>query len=120
MMQNATEAARSQTVSLSARAAHHIATLVEAEALPATRLRIGVSGGGCSGFRYDFSLDATLHDDDRIFERDGAALVIDETSLSLLGGSELDYVENLAGASFQIHNPQAQSSCGCGSSFSLG
>jgi iron-sulfur cluster insertion protein len=82
-------------------------------------LRITVSGGGCSGFQYGFSLDDQKNDDDRLFERDGVTVVIDEVSLDLLKGSEVDFVEDLIGSYFAIKNPNASSTCGCGSSFSV-
>jgi iron-sulfur cluster insertion protein len=78
-----------------------------------------VSGGGCSGFQYGFTFDDSKNDDDILIEKDGAAVLIDTTSLELLGGSQIDYVEDMIGASFQIKNPQAKSSCGCGNSFSV-
>jgi iron-sulfur cluster insertion protein len=83
-------------------------------------LRIAVSGGGCSGFQYGFTFDDQRNDDDVVFERDGVAIVVDGVSLDLLGGAEVDFVEDLMGASFQIRNPNAASSCGCGNSFSIG
>ena len=82
-------------------------------------LRVTVSGGGCSGFQYGFDFDDSVGEDDRTFERDGVSVVIDEVSLELLAGSTIDFVEDLIGASFQITNPQATSSCGCGASFSI-
>ena len=82
--------------------------------------RITVSGGGCSGFQYEFKLDDQVNADDLTFERDGAILVTDETSLDLIAGSEVDFVEDLMGAYFQVKNPNATSSCGCGTSFSVG
>jgi len=82
-------------------------------------LRIGVSGGGCSGFQYGISLDDTIGDEDRVFEDQGIRLVIDQTSLDLLDGATVDFVEDLVGSSFQIKNPNATSTCGCGSSFSV-
>jgi iron-sulfur cluster insertion protein len=82
-------------------------------------LRVTVSGGGCSGFQYGFSLDDERRDDDRLFERDGVGVVVDEVSLDLLRGAELDYVQDLIGAYFSIKNPNASSTCGCGSSFSV-
>jgi len=82
-------------------------------------LRISVSGGGCSGFQYGFTFDDAVAQGDLVVERDGAIVVIDETSLDLLGGSQIDYVEDMIGASFQIKNPIAKSSCGCGNSFSV-
>lgn len=82
-------------------------------------LRVSVSGGGCSGFQYGFSLDDRVAGDDRTFEHAGVKVVIDEVSLGLLKGSKLDFREDLGGAYFQVSNPNATSSCGCGSSFSL-
>jgi iron-sulfur cluster insertion protein len=81
-------------------------------------LRISVLGGGCQGFQYAFSLDGQRHDDDHVFERDGAMVVVDDTSLDLLADSEVDFVEDLVGSYFSIKNPNATSSCGCGNSFS--
>jgi iron-sulfur cluster insertion protein len=106
-------------VSLSAAAARRIAALIAAEGNPALMLRLAVSGGGCSGFQYGFSFDDALNEDDRLFERDGVKLVVDETSLDLLVGAEVDFVEDLVGSAFQVRNPNASSSCGCGSSFSV-
>jgi iron-sulfur cluster insertion protein len=106
-------------IGLSANAARRIAWMVEREAQDGLMLRVAVSGGGCSGFQYGFSFDDTVNPDDRTFERDGVTAVVDEASLELLTGSEVDYVEDLVGASFQIKNPNAASSCGCGSSFSI-
>jgi len=106
-------------VSLSAAAARRIAQLIAAEGNPALMLRLAVSGGGCSGFQYGFSFDDARNEDDRVFERDGVKLVVDETSLDLLVGAEVDFVEDLVGSSFQVRNPNASSSCGCGSSFSV-
>ena len=97
-----------------------MATLVAAEGVEDLKLRIAVSGGGCSGFQYGFSFDDAVNADDRLFQREQATVVIDETSLDLLRGAVIDFVEDLAGASFQIRNPNAQSSCGCGNSFSIG
>ena len=82
-------------------------------------LRIAVSGGGCSGFQYGFSFDDTRNEDDLVFERDGVKLLIDQTSIDLMGGAEIDFVEDLVGSSFQVRNPNASSSCGCGNSFSI-
>ena len=82
-------------------------------------LRIGVVGGGCSGFQYNFSFEDQRTDDDLVIERNGAAVLVDSTSLELLKGSELDYVEEMVGSSFQVKNPNATSSCGCGNSFSV-
>ena len=84
---------------------------------PAARLRIAVDGGGCSGFRYAFSIDAARNAGDSVFERDGVGLLVDSASLPLLAGSEVDYEEKLSGAHFVLHNPNATTTCGCGSSF---
>lgn len=85
-----------------------------------SRLRVSVLGGGCSGFQYHFEFDANpLADDDKLFEKDGAAVIVDETSLELLHESMIDYVETLGAAAFEIKNPQAAASCGCGNSFAI-
>jgi iron-sulfur cluster insertion protein len=101
-------------------AARRIATLRVREKAADAFLRIAVSGGGCSGFQYGFSFDDQRNEDDFVFERDGVAVVVDDVSLGLLSGAEVDFVEDLMGASFQIRNPNAASSCGCGNSFSIG
>jgi len=100
-------------------AAKRIAFLREQEEVGDANLRIAVSGGGCSGFQYGLSFDDQTNPDDRIFERDGIGVVVDDVSLDLLNGAEVDFVEDLMGASFQIRNPNAASSCGCGNSFSI-
>ena len=82
-------------------------------------LRIAVNGGGCSGFQYEFSLSATPEADDITIERNGATVLVDSTSLMHMQGSTVDFVDDLMGQSFRIANPQAKSSCGCGTSFSL-
>jgi len=108
-----------RTVALSRSAARRVAELRRAEGDEALMLRITVSGGGCSGFKYGFSFDRDRGEDDHVFERDGVRLVVDDVSLDLLAGSEVDFVEDLMGASFQIRNPNATSSCGCGASFAV-
>ncbi len=85
----------------------------------ALMLRVAVEGGGCSGFQYQFDLVDHANDDDLRIERDGAAALVDEMSLVLLKGSEIDFIDELAGAEFKIRNPNAKSSCGCGVSFSI-
>jgi iron-sulfur cluster assembly accessory protein len=105
-------------VSLSAKAAARIADILKDEG-PGTMLRVAVSGGGCSGFSYGFSFDRDMADDDFRIARDGASVLIDPVSAEYLAGSEIDWVDDLIGASFQIRNPNAKSSCGCGTSFSL-
>src|SRR5229473_3322799 len=101
-------------------AARRVAELRAQENVPDAFLRLAVSGGGCSGFQYGFSFDDQRHDDDRVFERDGIELVIDAVSLELVKGAEIDFVEDMMGAAFQVRNPNAASSCGCGNSFSVG
>ncbi len=106
-------------VTLTKNAAEKILTLIKEENDPASMFRIMVSGGGCAGFQYGFSLDSVSQADDHLFTDKGVTVVVDEASLPLLEGVEIDYVEEMIGASFQIKNPNATSSCGCGSSFSL-
>jgi iron-sulfur cluster insertion protein len=106
-------------LNLTESAARRIAELRRAERNDALMLRIAVSGGGCSGFQYGFSFDDKVNGDDLTFRRDDVTVVVDDTSLDLLAGAEIDYVEELIGASFQVKNPNASSSCGCGTSFAL-
>jgi iron-sulfur cluster insertion protein len=113
------DSAPAPAFSLSESAARRIKALAAQEDAADTMLRVTVSGGGCSGFQYGFDFDAAAGDDDAVFERDGAKVVIDEVSLDLLRGSQIDFVEDLMGSYFKIENPQAESSCGCGSSFSI-
>ena len=105
-------------ISVSERAANRIREIVAQEA-GRNALRVSVLGGGCSGFRYDFEIVATANEDDLIIEKDGARVAIDPVSVPYMAGSEIDYVDDLIGASFKIHNPNAVASCGCGTSFSL-
>ena len=105
---------------LTGSAVRRIAVLRAQENAENAFLRIAVSGGGCSGFQYGLSFDDQRNEDDVIFERDGVSVIVDEVSLELLNGAEVDFVEDLMGASFQIRNPNAASSCGCGNSFSIG
>lgn len=107
-------------VTLTENAARRVALLRVQENSPNAFLRLAVSGGGCSGFQYGFSFDDSRTGDDVAFERDGITLVIDNVSLELVKGAEIDFVEDMMGASFQVRNPQAASSCGCGNSFSIG
>jgi iron-sulfur cluster assembly accessory protein len=113
-----TETLTSTPVTLSERAARRIARILAKEP-GGTALRVSVSGGGCSGFQYGFDLDATRTADDLIVEREGAVVLIDAVSLPFMGGSEIDFIDDLMGQAFQIHNPNATSSCGCGTSFSI-
>lgn len=105
-------------VTLSDNAARRIAFLLSREPADA-KLRVAVNGGGCSGFQYVFDFDTKAGDDDLVIEKDGARVLIDSASLELLKGSEIDYVTEMVGSSFQIKNPNASSSCGCGNSFSV-
>ncbi|HET7716356.1 MAG TPA: iron-sulfur cluster insertion protein ErpA [Bauldia sp.] len=105
-------------VTLSERAARRIASILSKEP-EGTALRVSVSGGGCSGFQYGFDLDKRRAEDDLIVERDGAVVLIDSVSLPYVGGSEIDFVDDLIGQSFQVKNPNATASCGCGTSFSI-
>src|SRR5688572_30382950 len=82
-------------------------------------LRVSVSGGGCSGFQYGFALDDTRNDDDIAVEKNGATVVVDAVSLTYMEGAEIDFVDDLIGATFKVRNPQATASCGCGTSFSI-
>ena len=95
-----------------------VAELLEEEADPGLRLRIYVTGGGCSGFQYGFTFDEVKNEDDAVMEKNGVQLLIDPMSYQYLVGAEIDYQEGLEGAQFVIKNPNAQSTCGCGSSFS--
>lgn len=106
------------TVTLSEAAARRIREIVSAE-VGKSSLRVSVEGGGCSGFSYKFDLDDTPADDDIVLERDDARVLIDQVSLIYMAGSEIDFVDNLMGQAFQIKNPNAVASCGCGTSFSI-
>jgi iron-sulfur cluster insertion protein len=106
------------SLQISDSAVKRIAHLLKGEAAGA-RLRIAVEGGGCNGFQYKFDFDQNKGNEDQVIEKDGVAVVIDETSLELVKGSQLNYVETLGFAHFEIKNPQAASSCGCGNSFSV-
>ncbi len=105
-------------ITLSERAARRISRILSGEP-DGTVLRVSVSGGGCSGFQYGFDLERTRASDDIVVERDGAVVVIDPVSLPYMGGSQIDFVDDLIGQSFQISNPNATASCGCGTSFSI-
>lgn len=105
-------------VTLSPNAARRLHALSQTEGHP-VMLRVAVDGGGCSGFQYRFDLVDSAEPDDLRVERDGAAALVDVISLALLKGSEIDFVDELAGAEFRVRNPNAKSSCGCGVSFSI-
>lgn len=105
-------------LTLTASAAAKIAGLIAEEANPQLKLRVYISGGGCSGFQYGFSFDEQAEDDDLQVQRDGVTLLVDPLSLQYLMGAEVDYRESLQGSQFVIRNPNAKTTCGCGSSFS--
>ncbi len=106
-------------MTISEAAVRRVRQMIERRADDTLILRVSVSGGGCSGFQYGIGFDNAVNDDDIVFERDGVRLAVDDVSLDLLDGSEVDFVEELIGASFQVRNPNAASSCGCGTSFSI-
>lgn len=99
-------------------AADKVKQLIEEEGNPELKLRVFVTGGGCSGFQYGFTFDEATNEDDTMMSKSGVTLLIDPMSLQYLVGAEIDYQENLEGAQFVIKNPNASSTCGCGSSFS--
>lgn len=99
-------------------AADKVAQLIEEEGNPDLKLRVFVQGGGCSGFQYGFTFDEIVNEDDTTMEKNGVQLLIDSMSYQYLVGAEIDYKDDLEGAQFVIKNPNATSTCGCGSSFS--
>ncbi len=105
-------------VTISERAARRIGEILKGEGSGAM-LRISVEGGGCSGFQYKFDIDHARADDDMVIERDNAVVLVDSASAPFLAGSEVDFVDDLIGASFRVNNPNATASCGCGTSFSI-
>ncbi len=98
-------------------AAHKVSELIEKEGNPALKLRVFISGGGCSGFQYGFTFEEELGDGDATVENEGVTLLVDPMSLQYLLGAEIDYKEDLEGSRFVIRNPNAKTTCGCGSSF---
>src|SRR5882757_8501717 len=109
---------RMENVTVSDRAARRIGEILKGEPVGAM-LRVSVEGGGCSGFQYKFDIDRDRAADDLVIAKDGATVLIDPVSVNYLAGSEIDFVDDLIGASFKVHNPNATASCGCGTSFSL-
>ena len=99
-------------------AALKVKGLIEVESNPNLKLRVFVSGGGCSGFQYGFTFDESINDGDTVVEKEGVTLLVDPMSFQYLSGAEIDYTEGLEGAQFVIRNPNAATTCGCGSSFS--
>ena len=116
-MSDAAVAAETAPLSISAAAARRQQKVLAAD--PGAAMRISVKGGGCSGFQYAFAIDATRADDDFVATRDGVSVVVDPTSLEMMRGSELDFVDDLMGQAFKVKNPNAVASCGCGVSFSI-
>jgi iron-sulfur cluster insertion protein len=100
-------------------AAEKVKQLIDEEGNTELKLRVFVSGGGCSGFQYGFTFDEVQNDDDTVMEKNGVMLLIDPMSYQYLSGAEIDYSEGLEGAQFVIKNPNATSTCGCGSSFTV-
>ena len=104
---------------ITASAARKVHNLVVEEANPELKLRVFVTGGGCSGFQYGFTFDELAAEDDTVIEKDGIAVLVDPLSYQYLSGAEVDYEEGLQGSKFVVRNPNASSTCGCGSSFSI-
>ncbi|UZE98082.1 iron-sulfur cluster insertion protein ErpA [Alkalimarinus alittae] len=100
-------------------AASKVKNLIEEEDNPELKLRVYVTGGGCSGFQYGFTFDEAMADDDTAIEKDGVMLLVDPMSYQYLVGAVVDYSEGLQGSQFVVNNPNASSTCGCGSSFSI-
>ena len=105
-------------VTISDKAARRIGEILKGEGSGAM-LRISVEGGGCSGFQYKFDIDRARAEDDLVISREGAVVLVDPASVPFLAGSEVDFVDDLIGASFRVNNPNATASCGCGTSFSI-
>ena len=112
-------AANDDLLAVTQNAANKVKTLILEEGNDALKLRVFVTGGGCSGFQYGFSFDEKINDGDTAIEKDGVTFLVDPMSYQYLVGAELDYQEGLMGAQFMINNPNASTTCGCGSSFSI-
>ncbi|MDO9476634.1 MAG: iron-sulfur cluster insertion protein ErpA [Pseudohongiella sp.] len=106
-------------ISLTDNAADKVKMLIDEEGTPDLKLRVFVTGGGCSGFQYGFSFESSVSDEDTVVQNKGATLLVDPLSYQYLVGAKVDYVENLEGARFVVKNPMASTTCGCGSSFSI-
>ncbi len=106
-------------IMLSDRAAEKVRTLMDAESNPGLKLRVFITGGGCSGFSYGFTFDEEVAEDDAVVERDGVTMLVDALSYQYLTGSQVDYQEDLQGAQFVVANPNASATCGCGNSFAI-
>ncbi|MDH5517361.1 MAG: iron-sulfur cluster insertion protein ErpA [Gammaproteobacteria bacterium] len=119
MSGNAVEAGSVSALGFTDSAANKVKALIEEEQNPNLKLRVYVTGGGCSGFQYGFTFDENTEEDDTVVENSGVILVVDPMSFQYLEGAEIDYKEDLSGAQFKINNPNAKTTCGCGSSFSI-
>lgn len=113
------ESTEQTKVEITDNAVKRIAQLIEQEGKPNLKLRIEVDGGGCSGFQYKIDFDENKTDEDHEFEKSGVSVLIDDTSLGFLGDAVVDFVETLGAAHFEIKNPNASSTCGCGNSFAV-
>ncbi len=116
---NSPEVITPQMVLITDNAINKVRSLIEEEANEDLKLRVFVTGGGCSGFQYGFTFDELVAEDDAVVEKDGIAVVVDSMSYPFIAGSQVDYEEGLQGSKFVIQNPNASSTCGCGSSFSV-
>lgn len=114
-----TPAVTEEVIKVTQNAANKVKALIKDEGNDALKLRVYVTGGGCSGFQYGFTFDEKINDGDTTVEKDGVIFLVDPMSYQYLAGSELDYKEDLQGAQFVIRNPNASTTCGCGSSFSI-
>jgi len=114
-----TSDSENQPIIFTENAANKVRELIIEEGNQELKLRVFVSGGGCSGFQYGFTFDESANDDDMVMEKNGVQLLVDSMSFQYLMGAEIDYQENIQGAQFIIKNPSASSTCGCGSSFSI-
>jgi iron-sulfur cluster insertion protein len=118
-MTEITSVAESPPLNFTDAAAHKVGQLIEKEGNTALKLRVYVQGGGCSGFQYGFTFDEEVQEGDTEIENSGVTLLVDPMSVQYLMGAEIDYREDLSGAQFVIRNPNASTTCGCGSSFSV-
>ena len=116
---HAAEGSVPAALGFSARAAGKVRELIEDEGNPALKLRVFITGGGCSGFSYGFTFDEDIADDDSVVLRDGVTAVVDPMSFQYLAGAQIDYREDLQGSQFVVTNPNASSTCGCGNSFAI-
>jgi iron-sulfur cluster insertion protein len=119
MIMSVAESFNPTNINLSARAVQKVRELVSEEENEDLKLRVFITGGGCSGFQYGFTFDELVADDDTAIERGGVTVLVDPMSFPYLAGSEVDYTEGLEGSRFVVNNPNATATCGCGSSFSI-